>query len=249
MNLGKWQFTPHFWPTLGAVVLIAAFGWLSNWQFHRAAQKQALIDAIQAGATAAPVDLNAAVRSRQAGQVARYRRVALHGRYDSAHQVLASQIMHDSRRGYYVLTPFHLAGTDAWVIVNRGWLPDTGQAVRQAQLAVPDESRTVTGLWTHLPRPGIRLGADAPMPAGWPKTMLYPTREQLEAALQRPLLAHAVWLSPDASAGFVRDWRPAPRFGPSRHIGYAFQWLALAVTVLVVWIILNLHKREHEADE
>lgn len=247
MNVGKWQFTPHLWPTLGAIVLIAAFAWLANWQFHRAGEKRALIEAIQAGATAPPVDLNAAVGNSQVGRIARYRHVALHGRYDSQHQVLASQIMHRSRRGYYVLTPFHLANADAWVIVNRGWLPATGQAVKQAQLAVPDQVRTITGLWTHLPRPGIRLGSDAPMPAGWPKTMLYPTRAQLEAALERPLLAHAVWLSPNAAAGFVRDWQPAPRMGPSRHIGYAFQWLALAVTVLVVWIVLNLHRRSGQA--
>lgn len=249
MKLGKWQFTPHLVPTLGMVILVALFAWLANWQWHRAGEKRALVTAIREGAQAAPVDLNAAVREERIAGVARYRHVTLRGRYDPEHQVLASQIVHDSRPGYYVLTPFHLAGADAWVIVNRGWLPAIGKDVSQAQLDVPAEPRTLTGLWTHLPRPGIRLGEDAPVPSGWPKTMLYPTHGQLASMLDRPLLTHSVWLSPDEPAGFVREWRPAPHFGPSRHIGYAFQWLALAVTVLVVWIILNLHKREHDNAE
>jgi surfeit locus 1 family protein len=242
MKLGKWQFTPHSWPTIGAIVLIAGFGWLASWQFHRAGEKRALVEAIHVGATAPPVNLNAAVRKGRVGQIARYRHVALHGRYDAAHQILVSEIMHDSRRGYYVLTPFHLAGADAWVIVNRGWLPDTGKPVPQAKLAVPERRRKLAGLWTRLPRPGIRLGSGARVPRGWPKTMLYPTHKQLAQVLDRPLLARAIWLSPHAAAGFERDWHLEPHFGPRRHIGYAFQWMALAATVFFVWVVLNLHK-------
>ncbi|HET6726303.1 MAG TPA: SURF1 family protein [Gammaproteobacteria bacterium] len=245
MTLGKWKFTPHLWPTLGMVVLVVGFCWLANWQWHRAGEKRALIASIEQGAHAPPIDLNRAVRDHTA--VARFRRVALRGRYDVDHQVLINEIVHDSRRGYYVLTPFHLAGTDSWIMVNRGWIPaSAGKTVR---LAADSGVQTVAGLWTRLPEPGLRLGSNAPMPKGWPKTLFYPTRAQLADVLKRRVIAGSVWLGADQPDGFARDWHPRPRFGPGRHLGYMATWLGLAVTVFVTWLFLNWHALEHEAHE
>lgn len=246
MKLGKWRFTPSLWPTLGTIVLVAGFAWLANWQWHRAGEKRAMIASIERGAHAPPVDLNRAVRDNNA--VARYRRVGLHGHYDIVHQVLVNEIMHDSRRGYYVLTPFRLDGTDAWVMVNRGWIP-AGAKHGAAALGAGSGERTVTGLWTHLPEPGLRLGSSGPPPKGWPKTLFYPTRTELVDVLHRRVIAGSVWLDPGQPDGFVRDWNPRPRFGPGRHLGYMATWLGLALTVLITWIALNLHGEKHEARE
>jgi surfeit locus 1 family protein len=37
----------------------------------------------------------------------------------------------------------------------------------------------------------------------------------------------------------VRDWRPAV-MRPEQHLAYAFQWFALAITVLVIFVVANL---------
>lgn len=250
MTLGNWQLTPHLWPTVGAAVFIAIFGWLSGWQLNRAGEKRILLQQIQAGIKAPPVDLNAVIATGSPAAVARYRHVSVSGYYDGEHQVLATQITHNGSNGDYVLTPFHVQNSDWWVMVNRGWIPARpGRGAsesewadkRAAILAVPQGLQTINGLWNHLPRPGIRLG-EPQLPAGWPKKMLYPTRKQLSGALGRTLLERSIWLSPDAQGGFVRDWHPRPRFGPKRHIGYAFQWMALGLTVFIVWFSLNLHR-------
>jgi surfeit locus 1 family protein len=34
-------------------------------------------------------------------------------------------------------------------------------------------------------------------------------------------------------------WRPAVGFGPERHLGYAIQWFALAIALLVIFISLS----------
>jgi len=44
-----------------------------------------------------------------------------------------------------------------------------------------------------------------------------------------------VLLDPAAPDGYRRNWRPSD-FGPERHIGYAFQWFALAVTLVILYL-------------
>jgi len=41
--------------------------------------------------------------------------------------------------------------------------------------------------------------------------------------------------------GYVRDWGP-PGFPPMRHLGYAVQWFALALTLFVIYVVTNLRR-------
>ncbi len=45
--------------------------------------------------------------------------------------------------------------------------------------------------------------------------------------------------------GYVRTWSP-PGFPPMRHIGYAVQWFALALALLVIYLVTNLRQGRHE---
>ena len=93
----------------------------------------------------------------------------------------------------------------------------------------------------ELPRAGISLAA-APEP-GWPRRVSYPTHAALEAALGQPLYPGVLLLDPVAADGFRRDWQPAG-MTPERHVGYAVQWFALSLTLLVLYVVVNLKPRE-----
>jgi len=47
-------------------------------------------------------------------------------------------------------------------------------------------------------------------------------------------------LDADQPDGYERVWRPALEFPPERHLGYAVQWLALAIVAIVIFIALSL---------
>jgi surfeit locus 1 family protein len=49
-------------------------------------------------------------------------------------------------------------------------------------------------------------------------------------------------LDAGAPDGFEREWRPAMRFGPERHLGYAIQWFALALALTVIFVALSLQR-------
>ena len=87
----------------------------------------------------------------------------------------------------------------------------------------------------------MRLGADAtPCPADkvFPLPVLYPTAETLACLLGHRVLAGLFLLDPAEPAGFTREWGDSglPR---ERHYGYAFQWYALAVAAIVIFVLVN----------
>ncbi|HET7922226.1 MAG TPA: SURF1 family protein [Gammaproteobacteria bacterium] len=237
MTSGKWRFRPTLWPTLAALVMFAVLIRLGIWQLQRAEYKRALMQQYSASERHAPLDLNRALT--QGATLPRYRHVTAYGHYDAEHQVLLQDMQHNGQVGYEVLTPLVLEPGQRIVMVDRGWLPKTPD-VRRA-LSLSGAPRTLKGVIGILPVPGIRLGKDR-VPTGWPKILLYPRHATL-AALYGPALTRTViLLDAGQSDGFVRDWKPDVGFPPVRHLAYALQWFALALALLVIWIVVNLKR-------
>jgi cytochrome oxidase assembly protein ShyY1 len=87
--------------------------------------------------------------------------------------------------------------------------------------------------------------ASAPDGTAWPRVMNYPEHADLERVLDRPLGQRIVRLDPAQPDGYERTFAMRPDFGPNRHIAYAVQWFALAVAMLVIYVLVNL-KRKHD---
>ena len=59
----------------------------------------------------------------------------------------------------------------------------------------------------------------------------------LAHALQHPLLPYIILLSPNEVSGFSREWSP-PQLFAERSLGYAFQWLAFAIVLIIIYIVM-----------
>jgi surfeit locus 1 family protein len=220
--------------TLLALAAVVGFAGLGRWQWHRAAQKSALLTQFEAGGHD-PIDL----AGRRISQLPRYVQVRTEGRYDGQHQFVLDNISHDAQPGFEVLTP--LQTTDGRVLmVNRGWVP-LGANRSQLPDVRLDESAplSVTGRLDDLPVVGIALGHVPPAPGPeWPKLTSFPTMSDLSTALGRPLIERQLLLNPSDRFGFVRQWQMAG-FGPARHLSYALQWWSFATLALVLYAVLN----------
>ena len=232
-------------PWLAAVLAISLFSGLGLWQLERAADKRAIIAALDS-ASGSPTE---ALPGDAAGlRALAFREVRVRGRFLES-QFLLDNRLYEGRPGFDVLTPLTL--TDGRVIlVDRGWVPAGPQRTPVGVLSAPTGQRvTVRGrLW--LPEPGIGLGpALAPVgdgqggPAG-PRLATRVEFAAFEAALGRELIPAVI--RADGDAPWLYRPRPLqPAFGPMRHYGYAFQWFALALTVLVVTgVLLRQRRRE-----
>jgi surfeit locus 1 family protein len=68
----------------------------------------------------------------------------------------------------------------------------------------------------------------------------FPLTADIEAELGRPIASRILLLDPGLPDGYERVWRPSGGFGPTRHLGYAIQWFALALTLIVIFVALSM---------
>lgn len=238
LRLGSRVFAPTL--ALTALMFLLAVGFLAlgRWQWHAGNSREALFQRFHRGAHHA-----VALGWVPLEQVPLYQRVSLSGRYDPAHQFLLDNSIHDGRDGYQVLTPLVRARGKA-VLVDRGWVPFTGNRARLPPVALARGGTvTVTGRVGHLPAPGLSFGRAPPARGNrWPKVTSFPTMAQLSAALGRPLDGRILLLDPAEPDGYARDWR-LPGIPALKNWGYAIQWWAFAATALVIWVVLSLKRR------
>lgn len=234
MVIGRYDFHPPVWATLACVIVCALLASLGVWQLHRAAYKRVLYDAYAARAQA-PAEL---LDGSAEADPARYRHVRLTGTFDRAHQFLLDNRIHASIPGYDVLTPMHLDGSGPAVLVNRGWVPLGARRDTLPAVPVPAGRFQLTGI-VDLPERSLLLGPAGYRGGGWPRVVESVEIAPMERLLGYRLEPYVVLMDPAAPHGFVREWRPNPGFGPQRHLGYAFQWFALAVTLFVIYVVAN----------
>lgn len=144
---------------LGVVAVVCAS--LGMWQLDRAAERDALHDAIERGRLQALINLSGSTRP---ADLIPWRTAITQGYWSNAHTVLLENRNLDGRPGYWVATPLLLATPSASgsglansgpaVLVLRGWLERDMQAgsVPPAILQEDGLVQVQGELHTHVPR-------------------------------------------------------------------------------------------------
>lgn len=216
-------------PALAGLVLLAIFVSLGFWQLDRAAEKREVREAFEASGEYQTLAAGASYE--------RYTPLKATGRYLGDRQVLLENIVLDGRIGYYVITPFEFSVDEPLLLVNRGWLPKQADEAAALPIAIDGEEQEIRGRVGHLPRVGIRPGPAFSEDSGWPRHAVWPEAREIGGALGREVLPFVLLADPEPSSGLVRRWQPQ-EIGPMRHLGYAVQWFALALAVIVTAFIL-----------
>lgn len=238
MRIGKWQFRPTLWPTVATLILLPVLTALGIWQLQRADHKRLLLAEYHRATALPPASLNAALADGGLAGLPRYRHVQAQGHYDGSRQILLDDMQQGNQVGYQVVTPLVLQPGGQIVLVNRGFIARTPGMKALPDVSVSAGTRDVEGILGILPVPGLRLGKTV-VPNGWPKLMLYPSHQTLAELYGAQLLQPVLLLDAAQPDGFVRDWRPNIGFPPVRHDAYALQWFALALALVIIWIVVN----------
>ena len=229
---------------VAALSIAALFAGLGLWQLDRAAQKRAMFAEFERRVNTPKVDLNQPGVDHGAALAGR--RAAAAGHYSGTTILLDNQ-MHRGRAGYLVYTAFELNGHKQSVLVNRGWIRAGADRGRAPELATPTANQRLEGRLSPPPQAGLRLkGGDVieRLADGMWRVQAIDF-VGLTATVGVELLPITVLLDDEAPYGFVRAWTP-PGSDETRHLGYVFQWFALALTVVVVTVVLTL--RSGKAD-
>lgn len=214
-----WLFTLLFLPLLIS---------LGFWQLDRAEQKhqlQAHSEQQRQQPAIALVDLPPAANPE-------WRALRVTGEFDLRRIWLLDNRTRHGQAGVEVLQLFHDQPSGQHLIINRGWLawPD-----RRQLPSVPTPQGSLQLQVEVLPEPGkgFRLhGAEQP---GWPRLISHIDQPVLAAQAGVALTDWTARLQPGSPAALRLEW-PQQSMPASKHTGYAVQWFALALALLLLFI-------------
>jgi surfeit locus 1 family protein len=225
---------------LAALLGIAATLSLGYWQWGRAQQKIALHETIarrEVLPALAAADLLAA---RDDSDKLLHRTIQLRGKWIADRTVWLDNRQMNGIPGFYVVTPLRIEGSDAVVLVQRGWAQ---RNFSKRDLLPPIQTPAgVVELRGRLAPPPAKLYAFGTEESGVIRQNLDLARFQAETRLL--LLPLSVQQTGSPSQGLLRQW-PQAGSGAEKNYGYAFQWWALAslIAILYVWFQLVSPRR------
>ncbi|MBF5003026.1 SURF1 family protein [Diaphorobacter caeni] len=234
---------------------------LGRWQLSRAAQKEALQQAMDRRMAEPPLavaEFLAQVRALAPADAQNaeprsdpllHRQVKLTGRWIADKTVYLDNRQMHGRQGFFVMTPLRLSDAPATpqqpsvVMVQRGWVPRNFEdRTRLPEIRTPEGEVQVLG------RVAARPARLYEFDTSGNNARASAIRQNLDlvtfgAETGLPLLPlSVVQTAGDADDGLLRDW-PAVDSGVDKHYGYAFQWFGLCALVAILYVWFQLIRR------
>ena len=229
--LGNRRFRPAFLPGAVALAAIALSVALGNWQSRRAEEKLALGRDMDDASRHAVLTLPPVLVDAHGYQ---FSRLSVRGEYSVRHTILLDNKVLRGVAGYQVLTPLKISGGDIYVLVNRGWVAAGERRDRLPQIQTSAETQTVEGVAVLPGSNMLELSEKTEEGIVWQNLVLARFEKWSGLTLQPIVLQQ----TSDSADGLVRSWE-RPDTGADRHRGYAFQWYALATTILISYVALS----------
>jgi len=220
---------------LMALVLILVMLRLGVWQLGRADEKQSILDELLERSEMAPVELYALSRDNPS---LRFRPVTVVGEFQKDKTVFVDRQVSKGRVGYQVFTPLRLADGES-VLVARGWVPVGVSRESLPTVATPDGQVSLRGrLNTAPPKPPLW---DDRYPVSQGAVWQYLPMQDYADQMRLKLFPLVLELAPDTNGAEALeiDWPTIDDRWVAKHKGYAFQWFAMAFTLLIFSLFLQ----------
>jgi surfeit locus 1 family protein len=242
---------PKWWTlrgVLAAVLVVAAasvcmsFGF---WQLDRHEQRKQRNETVRAARDLPAAALDAALIaaiSADPGAYA-YRRIRVAGTVPTASEFLLRGRSHMGQPGVNVLAPLHLSGSDAVVLVNRGWLGAADAATVDPRPYAEPEAREVEGI--VLPYPDA-AGEGRPLHVDLGDFRVFSVgridRPAVESHLAVNTLPFYIQQLPEAAPNGPPVRLGFPELDGGPHLMYAVQWFGFAAVFLIGLMVVALRR-------
>jgi len=238
MRIGKYQFKPRLITSLLVLLLLPALISLGFWQLSRADQKRRIIAEQNAKMALAPEKISA--QMTDSGNL-QFRRLLVTGSFDNKHLIYIDNKIHQSRVGYQVVQPLRIGDSRKYVLVNRGWVPMGSSRANLPQIQTPQGEVQLLGIAKYATRDVVSFGDANRSTEGWPAVVRWIDIKALHKETGLDLLPFELLLEPASAHGFVREWTFI-NMPPEKHVSYAVQWFAMALALLVIYLVVNLKR-------
>lgn len=224
--------------TLFSVLCFVLFVSLGFWQLDREVEKRELLDRQKAMEEQPPMS-SLALQTIDASNGLP---VSLSGSYDPDGVMLLDNRVLDGVVGFEVLQLFYDESSITY-LVNRGFV-----AMGRTRDVLPVIPAMITGPVTikglvYKPRDEqFQLADENVSFETLPVIVQSPPLARLEGVVKGDFYPHLIRLNEGEAGALPRYW-PGTTMTPERHRGYAIQWFAMAVAVLLMWTYFSFRKR------
>ena len=236
MTILGWRFTPRLWSTIGAAIVITIMLQLGNWQLSRAQEKESRQEQLDTRSREPAVALPVVPVRLEDFQ---YRQVEARGKYVPEHTIYLDNKIYKGLAGYHVVTPLRIGTSSMHVLVNRGWVVADRDRSKLPDIPAPHGEVVISGIATTAIQKTLELSGELVSGQVWENLDLERYRNASGLAVQPVMILQ----TDDVKDGLVRQWA-RPDSGSGKNLGYAFQWFAMALAVLIIYLVLSV-KREH----
>ncbi len=240
--IGKYCFCPGLIISLIALLFFCLFVSLGFWQLDRAEQKSVMFSDFEKRQSSPVLELDNNNINQYEKEGLLWRPVRVSGEFLEQYQILLDNQVEEGQAGYFVYTPLKIDQGEAVILINRGWVSTTNDRQNSPDLIQTSGTVTIAGVVKSKPKTGMLLKEALPEKI---TDSVYRVQKinltELQELTKTKLVPYIVRLSPDSEHGYRRQWQP-PGSGVSMHLGYAFQWFAFAVVLLVIYLALNFKK-------
>lgn len=230
------------WLALLALIFFIIFIALGTWQLSRAKQKKLLLQTYAQRMQLPPRNLTTLFDEPDW----RFYRLTLSGHFDNQYTFLLDNKTFHNQVGYEIYTLFIADHFPTPILIDRGFIPrGKDRAVLPAINSVIG-TVTITGL-INTPPAYVALGdiLDAKT-ISWPLRVEYIDTKALTKILAdtkehkgiSKIFPYVVMLEANQSEAYAMEW-DIVIMKPEKHIGYALQWFAFALVLLILFVALN----------
>ncbi len=242
MKIGNKTFKPNLIPTIVTLLILPILLRLGFWQLDRAEEKRELIAVFQQQNGLGPLLINGDIKF---DEKLNYRIAEVEGSYNLSRQIFIDNKIYQGKTGVYVMTPFKLKNSEYSVLVNRGWVPMAIDRSALPKIKTPTSFLNLSGKIKTLGKKPFMVGDQFQSNEGWPALMQWVNLTDIENKSGLKLLPYIFLLDEKDQSGYIRDWKPVV-MQPEKSTSYAVQWFALALALVIIYIVVNLKEDKSE---
>lgn len=234
ISIGAFSFQPRLLTTLAAAAGVVLTFFLGQWQVGRADYKQGL--QIRQDALGREPAVNIGAAPLAADDVL-LRKVEVRGEFAPKYTVFVDNRLYQHQPGYHVATPLRIAGSQRYVLVNRGWIA----ANRDRSIPVVDTpagEQRVQGIAVAYSERYLELSTKVAEGNVWQNLVF----ERYRQATGLELHPFVIQQGEAAEDGLKREWS-RPDLGRNTHLAYAFQWYALSFAIFIYYLVTHVKRR------
>ncbi len=241
-SIGKYQVNINFWLFILFLLMQTLLNELGYWQLERAKEKKQRIAQLDSSVNQLITDFS----EISSDDLKQFMPIRFDVFLSDENTYLIENEIQNGELGYHVLNLVTEKSTGKKVFVNRGWISAKTNRKNLPKVANPPFEWQVSGRIYPINQDILSSEAEIEQ---YDQVYRLPVMDihvfaMLEEKLGESIEPFLIRLDKNHDNGFNIDWQWISML-PEKHLAYAFQWFALAFTLLIISAVASVKRKKH----